>query len=92
MQLKNGLALLCLFTTLALGQNSSPTATKKSNQSNPQVAQEQFELRRQNFASGHQLLLDKRVPFDPDELLRDGWSKNRKTTLDNMPEMHESRK
>lgn len=91
MQFKNSFALLCMLTTLTLAQNPSPNLANKSNQSNPRAAQEQLELRRQNFTSGHQLLLDKRVPFDPDELLRDGWSKNLKPTLDAMPEMRESR-
>jgi hypothetical protein len=56
-----------------------------------QQAQEQdFLVRRENFKSGRELLLTKRVPFDPDELLRDGWTEKLKPTLDNMPEMHET--
>ena len=91
MQLKYCFALLCLLTTLASGQNPRQNAANKSSQSNIKESQEQFELRRQSFSSGHQLLLEKGVPFDPDELLHDGWTKNLKTTLDAMPEMHESR-
>jgi hypothetical protein len=31
------------------------------------------------------------VPFDPDELLREGWHEKLKPTLDSMPEMHQAR-
>jgi hypothetical protein len=84
---------LFLVSLLALGQSqgagpaSQPGA--KSNQSARQ--QELFELRRQNFTSGRQLLLEKGVPFDPDELLRDDWPKNLRTRLNAMPEMRVTR-
>jgi hypothetical protein len=52
---------------------------------------EQFEARRQNFKSGRELLLEKGVPFEPEELLRDQRSKALKDALDAMPEMHQSR-
>jgi hypothetical protein len=53
---------------------------------------EQFEERRRHFTSGRQLLLDKGVPFEPDELLKDEWSTRLKSTLDSMPEMHQARR
>ncbi|HEY6352530.1 MAG TPA: hypothetical protein VI636_24290 [Candidatus Angelobacter sp.] len=53
--------------------------------------EQQLQLRRQNFDSGRQLLLNKGVPFDPDELLRDEWTPHLKATLDAMPEMHQTR-
>ncbi|HKF20544.1 MAG TPA: hypothetical protein VKE93_03180 [Candidatus Angelobacter sp.] len=56
-----------------------------------QTIDQQFETRRQNFATGRQLLLNKGLPFDPDELLHEGWRKNLKSTLDAMPEMHQAR-
>lgn len=52
---------------------------------------EQFEARRRNFKSGRELLLDKGVTFEPEELLRDHRSKAVKDALDAMPEMHQSR-
>jgi hypothetical protein len=50
-----------------------------------------YEARRQNFESGRKLLLQKDVPFNPDDLLDDQWTKNLKSTLDGMPEMHQTR-
>src|SRR5690349_13256611 len=52
---------------------------------------EQFEARRQNFKSGRELLLDKGVTFEPEELLRDQRSKALQDALNAMPEMHQSR-
>jgi hypothetical protein len=37
------------------------------------------------------LLLDKGVPFEPEELLRDGWATKLKDVLNGMPEMHQVR-
>jgi len=91
MRFKRSCLLLCLFTTLAMGQNQSPKLVNKPSQPNQSESQEQFELKRQSFTSGRQLLLEKGVPFDPDELLHDGWTKKLKATLDRIPEMHESR-
>jgi hypothetical protein len=56
-----------------------------------QVQEREFLGRRQNFKTGRELLLSNRVPFDPDELLRDGWHQKLKPTLDAMLEMHETR-
>src|SRR4029077_2012940 len=52
---------------------------------------EQFEARRQNFKSGREMLFDRGVTFEPEELLHDHWSKALKDALDAMPEMHQSR-
>src|SRR5215469_11385359 len=82
------LTVLFLLSISVLGQSPN----KRQSQAAIQAAQEEhFQIRRQNFESGRQLLLDKGVPFDPDELLRDNWSQNLKGKLDTMPEMHESR-
>jgi hypothetical protein len=53
--------------------------------------EEEFQRRRQHFESGRQLLLDKAVPFEPEELLRDDWPRKLKPALDRMPEMHDVR-
>lgn len=52
---------------------------------------EQMEAQRRNFQSGRQLLLQKGVQFDPEELLHDHWSKELKAALAAMPEMRQSR-
>lgn len=71
------------------------SAAGQSNQavppSSPGTLEEHFEARRQNFKSGREMLLDKGVPFEPEELLRDRRSKAVKDALDAMPEMHQSR-
>lgn len=59
--------------------------------STPGTLDEHFEARRQNFKSGREMLLDKGVTFEPEELLRDQRSKAVKDALDAMPEMHQSR-
>src|SRR5262249_7911046 len=84
------LTALCLLSTFAPGQ--IPNAS--SNRSNDPAAQErEFQIRKENFSSGRQLLLDKGVPFDPDELVRGNWTKNSnlKAALNAMPEMRERR-
>lgn len=86
MPLRYSMVLLCIHSILAVCQNPTP-----ANQSGSQTKQEGFEIRQRNFASGRQLLRDKGVPFDPDDLLHDGWPKKLKPVLDAMPEMHETR-
>lgn len=62
---------LCALPMLALGQNTGKNSVQKSNQVKQE---EQFQIRQQNFTSGRQLLLNKGVPFNPDDLLRDDWA------------------
>jgi hypothetical protein len=83
-------SLVVLFLAAASWAQNSP-ASAFFPQLTPQQRQEHLEARRQNFTTGRQLLRDKGVPFDPDELLREGWDKNLRLTLDAMPEMRESR-
>src|SRR6266481_2668506 len=90
MQRKSLIAAMLFVSLLALGQNPR-VGSFPSNQGKDQLAQERFEQRRQNFTTGRQLLLDKHVPFDPDEILREGWRENLKKALDSMPEMHDVR-
>lgn len=62
----------------------------QSNQATDQNTREQqFQARRAHFNSGRELLLDKGVPFEPEELLRDEWPKKLKDVLNGMPEMQE---
>lgn len=78
--------LLCAIAAIA---GAVRTGTAQTNNQNDK--EQQFQARRENFSSGRRLLRDKGVPFDPDELLRDGWSKKLKPVLDAMPEMHQVR-
>jgi hypothetical protein len=54
-----------------------------------QSMQERLEYRRKHFSTARQLLLNKGVPFEPEELLDDEWTKKLKPKLDAMSEMHE---
>lgn len=76
---------LCFMLALLAALPFSGTAQ------NQLTTQERFEQKRQNFTTGRQLLLDKGVPFEPDEILREGWTEKLKKQLDSMPEMHEAR-
>ncbi len=88
---KLAIVLLGLLTTLVFCQQPRSSVKNPFNSANTQTPQEQFESRRENFSAARQLLQERGVPFDPDELLRDGWRKNLKATLASMPEMHVSR-
>jgi hypothetical protein len=46
---------------------------------------------RENFRHGRDLLLQKGVPFEPEELLNPGWQKNLRAKFAQMPEMQETR-
>ena len=70
---------------------SADQSTQAAPPSTPGTLDEHFEARRQNFKSGRELLLDKGIPFEPEELLRDQRSKAVKDALNAMPEMHQSR-
>jgi hypothetical protein len=80
-----------LLSYFALGGNTGVSATMQSIAGQQAAQEHEFLARREHFASGRELLLTKRVPFDPDELLRDGWAERLKPTLDAMPEMHQAR-
>ncbi|HEX8846107.1 MAG TPA: collagen-like protein [Pyrinomonadaceae bacterium] len=49
------------------------------------------ERRRKNFKSSRDLLLKKGVPFEPEELLKDGWQKKLAPVFAQMPEMQVAR-
>jgi hypothetical protein len=70
---------------------SDAQSTQAAPPSTPGTLDEHFEARRQNFKSGREMLLDKGVTFEPEELLRDHRSKAIQDALDAMPEMHQSR-
>src|SRR5205807_4707530 len=82
-------SLLLIFT---LGENPATSLAMQSRAGDQRAAHERaFQAMRDNFGSGRDLLLNEHVPFDPDELLRDGWMEKLKPTLDAMQEMHRNR-
>jgi hypothetical protein len=56
-----------------------------------QVSQAQKDRRHRGFKSARELLLQYKVPFDPDDLLEHDWRRKLQQTLDSMPEMKEVR-
>src|SRR5882672_7915439 len=90
MRLKAAISLLFVLTFITTA--SAYFADGQSNTaSNTNGQDESFEARRQNFKSGREMLLDKGVTFEPEELLRDHRSKALQAALDAIPEMHQSR-
>src|SRR5437764_9349808 len=84
--------LIALITILPITVDLGHSMLGQANQTSDQAArQEQLQRRKENFASGRQLLRDKGVPFEPEELLHDEWPKKLKAVLDGMPEMHDVR-
>ncbi|HEV3040507.1 MAG TPA: hypothetical protein VHA33_22280 [Candidatus Angelobacter sp.] len=81
-------AVLLLFVFIL--DNNGVSVPVQSADRDQQAQEREFLARRENFKSGRELLLTKRVPFDPDELLRDGWTEKLKPTFDAMPEMRET--
>ncbi|HXD33465.1 MAG TPA: hypothetical protein VN643_20245 [Pyrinomonadaceae bacterium] len=51
------------------------------------LSQQQRERIRENFKRGRELLQEKGVPFEPEELLNPNWHKNLKLSLSQLPEM-----
>lgn len=51
------------------------------------LQEEDMAQKKANFKKGRALLLQQNVPFDPDDLLKPGWQKRLRTTLDQMPEL-----
>lgn len=91
MQRKHYLIALLLLSLVSLGQGPHRTVSHPGQPANQAERERQFLARRQNFTTGRELLLTKRVPFDPDDLLRDDWPQKLKPALDAMPEMQQTR-
>src|SRR5258708_33261575 len=90
----NRLAAITLVFSLSLQPNaiSASVAGQPVPASNQVSKSERREARRQHFAHARQLLLDKGVPFEPEELLNDQWPTKLKHVLDGMPEMQQVRR
>src|ERR1700724_559262 len=89
-------ALAAVFLMLFSGAPIAPSQvvqTPPINQTAPgvqsQFLEERQESRRRHFVGARQLLFDKGVPFEPEQLLDDEWPTKLKPMLDAMPGMHE---
>src|SRR5215471_12387385 len=80
-----------LLSVFSFGQVPGKVFFPQSNQSDKEAEERQFLARREHFSTGRELLLTKKVPFDPDALLRDDWPDKLKSTLDAVPEMQQTR-
>lgn len=67
---------------------AKPQSTSKSRHI---ISPQQRQRLKENFRAGRELLLQKKVPFEPEELLDPQWQKNLKAKLAQMPEMQETR-
>jgi hypothetical protein len=73
-----------LAATVAYSETGQPVSA------GTQISQaERREARRQHFTHARKLLLDKSVPFEPEDLLDDEWPTKLKHVLDGMPEMQQ---
>src|SRR5256885_1682408 len=85
------LVLLLVSISSLTGNADLILAEQLTDKQSTAAKDHQIEARRQAFASGRDLLLNQHVPFDPEELLLEGWREKLKPTLDALPEMHQNR-
>lgn len=78
-------------------RGKSPSKFKHANDSQTsqssqvEALRQQQESKKRNFGAATQLLIEKRVPFDPDVLLQDHWQETLAPIFAQMPEMQEVR-
>lgn len=75
------LSIVGLWTSEGAKPELEPQATT------PNLQDEEMARKKATFKKGRGLLLQKNVPFDPDQLLKRGWQQRLKTTIDQMPEL-----
>lgn len=75
------LSIVGLWTSEGAKPESDPQTTI------PKLQDEKLARRKASFKKGRELLLQKSVPFDPDQLLKRGWQQKLKPTFDQMPEL-----
>jgi hypothetical protein len=86
-----GIAFItCLISLVWWALPVSGDHLQSSSQRGNSISQERLARTRENFKRGRDLLLQKRVPFEPEELLDPNWQKNLKSRLAQMPEMQET--
>jgi hypothetical protein len=81
------LTVVILLSILGLWSSEGARPELKPQANTPNLQVEKTARRKASFKKGRELLLQKRVPFDPDQLLKGGWQQRLKTTLDQMPEL-----
>jgi hypothetical protein len=81
------IVLLALQTQLVgwIGKSTQPHQSSQIKARD--VVQERFRKKRRAFRKGHELLVEKGVPFDPDELLKARWQERLRPILDDMTEL-----
>ena len=82
------------ITLLLIAQSfvfSGISVNAKAVQLTSMATREQENAKRQNFEPMRQLLLNKGVPFDPDDLLDPNWQQKLASTFARVPEMQETR-
>jgi hypothetical protein len=72
------------------GQTPERTTPEQIEAQDP--LQDNYERKRADFKSGHELLIRKGVPFDPDILLEDDWRERVKPFLGQMAPMSQLRR
>ncbi len=80
-----------LLQQAAIATSAAPTAYQAVQTDNQQLREERRHLRLEHFDNARRALLDKGVPFNPDDLLDDEWATKLKPALDSMPEMQNVR-
>jgi hypothetical protein len=91
-------AALMLFSMFPFHPSAAGNAADANNRGEEQAGggdqaarNQRLERRRRAFTSGRQLLVEKAVPFEPEELLQKDWPQSLEHALKGMPEMAQTR-
>lgn len=92
--MKTLIASVTLFSLFLIEAwiSSSPRLTTSVGLASIPQEQTVQDRRRKDFEKARNLLIDKRVPFDPDILLTPDWRRTLKSTFDRMPELQQVRR
>src|SRR6266436_3252343 len=83
--------VVCLISLIWSALPVSGDDSQEKGQRANTLSQEQRARLSENFRHGRDLLLQKGVPFDPEELLDPEWPKNLRSKFAQMSEMQETR-
>jgi hypothetical protein len=81
------LIVVIVLSILGFWKSEGAKPKTKPHATTPTLQDEEMVRKKDNFKRGRALLLQKNVPFDPDELLKRGWQRSLKSTLEQMPEL-----
>ena len=81
------LIVVIILSVLGLWKSEGARPEVNPKATTPNLQDEELAQKKAHFKSGRALLLQKNVPFDPDDLLKRGWKQKLRTTLDQMPEL-----